>query len=102
MLPKGNFKRDSDNKKKIKNLYTDEQKEIIKDAIHRLNNILKKQKKQTIPFKLYEYYMDAETDVVDEESDGGDSNSIPSKLYEYYMDPETDVDDDESDGGDNA
>ena len=54
----GHFKRDYQKKKKLKKLYTDEQKTIIKDAIHKLNNLLMEINKETIPLKLYEYYYD--------------------------------------------
>ena len=62
----GNFKRDSEKKKEMENLFTVDQKQIIKDAIHTLNNLLKKQKKEIIPFKLYEYYIDEEDAIYDD------------------------------------
>ena len=58
----GHFKRDYQKKKMLKKLYTDEQKTIIKDAIHKLNNLLMETNKETIPLKLYEYYYDEDDD----------------------------------------
>ena len=64
---KGSFKRDY-KKKMVKNLFTFEQKTIIKNAIHKLNNLLKKINRESLPLQLYDYY----NDVQDEEkaSDG--------------------------------
>ena len=56
----GHFKRDYKKKKMLQNLFTDEQKTNIKNAIHKLDNLLKKINKETIPFQFYEYYNDAE------------------------------------------
>ena len=64
----GNFKRDSEKKKEMKNLFTDDQKQIIKDAIFMLNNLLKKQNKEIIPLKLYEYYIDEEDAIYDDDA----------------------------------
>ena len=44
----------------IKNLFTNEQKQDIKNKINYLNNILKKFQKEMIPFELYEYYNEKE------------------------------------------
>ena len=55
-LDLGYFKRDNKKKKMIKNLFTHEQKQDIKNKINYLNNILKKFQKEMIPFELYEYY----------------------------------------------
>ena len=63
----GHFKRDYQKKKKLKKLYTDEQKTLIKDAIHKLNNLLMEINKETIPLKLYEYYYDDEDEQGEEE-----------------------------------
>ena len=71
----GNFKRDSEKKKKIKNLFTDQQKTIIKNVIHKLDNLLRKINRETIPFQLYEYYYDDDGDDDDKEEEeaGGDA-----------------------------
>ena len=55
----GHFKRDYKKKKMVKNLFTEEQKQMIKNSIHKLNNVLKKIQKEEAPLELYEHYMDS-------------------------------------------
>lgn len=52
----GSFKR---SRKNGENPFTPEQRTIIEFAIHKLNNILIKSQKETLPLDLYEYYNDS-------------------------------------------
>ena len=51
----GYFKRNH-KKEELSNIFTKEQKSIIAESIQKLNKVLLKSQKETLPLDLYEYY----------------------------------------------